>query len=260
MRAFAFLCFQFALMGPALAWGAVGHRTVAVIAEHYMDPAAAASVRELLSLEGSTSIVEVAKWADTIRPEARPDAPHHSVRLPLDSSSYDAGRDCPGGRCIVEALKTDIQTLNDPSRSSQDRLTALKYIVHFLGDIHSPLQVTKRKAGKLIVSAGGVTMPVAKFWDNQGPGRTGLKERALADRIIQNHSGRAVAQGAPEQWATESRDVAVQAVLKGLPRKNDKGAPYELPAEYLEGMTPIVEDQLFKAGVRLAGVLNAAFD
>lgn len=256
MRLILFVLLQLSLSGSAFAWGALGHRTVALIAEHYLDPAVAERVKELLSKEGSSSIVEVAKWADSIRPENRPDAPHHSVRLPLNSSGYNQQRDCPSGHCIVEALKSDIQILRE-SKDDQARLVALKYIVHFLGDIHSPLQVIKRKASRLMVSGGGVTMPVAKFWDNQGPARTKLGERALADEIISTHAGKSVSQGGPEQWAVESRNVAM-TILQGLPDENTGNEAVALSASYLNNMTPVVEDQLYKAGVRLAGVLNAA--
>lgn len=63
------------------------------------------------------------------------------------------------------------------------------------------------------------------------------------------------AKGTPEDWANESHRVAVEQVYRDVP---EGGAPPKLDAEYVRRSEPVVEAQLERAGVRLAGILNRA--
>ena len=51
-------------------------------------------------------------------------------------------RDCPGGACVVEAIERFSKELTDPNLSKDKRAEALKFLVHFVGDIYRPMHVS----------------------------------------------------------------------------------------------------------------------
>ena len=61
--------------------------------------------------------------------------------------------------------------------------------------------------------------------------------------------------GSPEQWANEAHRVAVDKVYTVVAEGGD---PPKLGREYVSNSTPVVAEQLTRAGVRLATVLNTA--
>ena len=132
-----------ATTGNALAWGDEGHRIAAEIAEQYLEPATARQVRELLAIQNATTLAQVSTWADQIRPQRRYTAPWHFVDIPIHPppgtpAAYDAARDCPRGDCVVAAIDRFAAVLRDKAAPARDRLEALKFVVHFVGDIHQP--------------------------------------------------------------------------------------------------------------------------
>src|ERR1700731_3171785 len=132
------------LPARALAWGSEGHRIAAEIAEQYLEPAAARQVRELLAIENATTLAQVSTWADEIRPQRRDTARRHFVDIPVHPppgtpAAYDAVRDCPRGDCVVAAIERFAAVLRDRSAAPRRRLEALKFVVHFVADVHQPL-------------------------------------------------------------------------------------------------------------------------
>jgi hypothetical protein len=154
------LAFVFALLlsagcADALAWGCIGHQTVAIIAERTARPSAVAAARAVLGAApidpvlkrgcepvASDPLVDAATWADDERGVEPATAPWHFINLPrsLVSASANPVPYCTSGRCIVEAILAQYRTL----RTSTDPVqkgSALRFLVHFLGDIHQPLHV-----------------------------------------------------------------------------------------------------------------------
>src|SRR5262249_39126760 len=127
--------------GHARAWGPEGHAIVAEIAEARLTDAAKRQIADLLASDDSHAqhLDQIASWPDAIRP-ARPEtAPWHFVDIPLDAGIYDASRDCAGDNCVVQAIQKFVGVLRDGNEDKPKRLEALKFIVHFVGDIHQPL-------------------------------------------------------------------------------------------------------------------------
>ena len=52
---------------PGFAWGVLGHRVVAQLAQKQLDPAAQAEVQRLLAVQGAQRLADVASWADDLR-------------------------------------------------------------------------------------------------------------------------------------------------------------------------------------------------
>jgi hypothetical protein len=120
----------------AMAWGTDGHQVIALIAQSQLTPKALAEVERLLALEPGETLVSVSTWADEHRNPTS--AAWHYVNFPSDGCTYDAQRDCPDGKCVVDAINRQLDVLTS-SAPDDKRLNALKYLVHFVGDVHQPL-------------------------------------------------------------------------------------------------------------------------
>ncbi len=87
---------------PAWAWGVLGHRVIARLAEKHMTPQAKAAVAGLL--EPGESIADASLWAD--RNRVSKTAPWHYVNIRLDEPEYDRNRsaDDPRHSCIMDKI------------------------------------------------------------------------------------------------------------------------------------------------------------
>ena len=185
------------------AWGAQGHRVVALVAAERLTPTARANVRWLL---GDESLADVAVWADDYRDANTQTAGWHFVNLPDGATAYDRDRDCPrqpgvaaGTRndrwrdCVVDRIAYNQARLADPALDRTDRALALKFLVHLIGDIHQPLHAVgaARGGNGIAVSAFGSTNCAIEtsqnipcnlhgIWDVTLIARRGLKDPALA--------------------------------------------------------------------------------
>lgn len=126
-------------ISPALAWGPNGHAIVADHCRDAFDRHGAQADRALLASEGQQTLDQIASWADEHRVSHRETAPWHFVDIPLDANTYDDARDCRGGNCVVAKIGDFAKVLGDPSEDVVTRTQALKYLVHFIGDVHQPL-------------------------------------------------------------------------------------------------------------------------
>jgi len=121
----------------AVAWGADGHRLIADVAEGLLSVPAKNEVLRLLALEPGATLASVSTWADEARTPVT--APWHYVNLPRDANCrYDPDRSCVQGACVVSAIDHQAAVLASDA-PDEARLKALKYLVHFVGDVHQPL-------------------------------------------------------------------------------------------------------------------------
>jgi hypothetical protein len=129
----------------AFAWGVEGHAIVADIAEARLTPAAKAQVVSMLSGENHTRLDEISSWADEVRNQKPKTASWHFVDVPFDAPGYDPSRDCADGNCVVRQIIDFTAVLGNNSATPTDRFEALKWVVHFVGDIHQPLHAEDDK-------------------------------------------------------------------------------------------------------------------
>ncbi len=258
-RVIAALLLSVLVTSQAWAWGSEGHRIVGEIAEQYLDPATTQQIRDLLALENATTLAAVSTWADEIRQQRRNTAPWHFVDIPISAPAYDPGRDCPRGNCVVAKIDEFVAELRDRSLPPRQRLEALKFVVHFIGDVHQPLHTadnSDRGGNEIKVEFLGHRTNLHAIWDTGilAPAVRG-DERAYALRLVRSITPGEIAKwrgGSAADWANESHGVAQQVIYGELPHE-----PGYLPASYERAALPIVNEQLEKAGVRLAAVLNA---
>ncbi|WP_223511717.1 S1/P1 nuclease [Pseudomonas sp. GL-B-19] len=240
-----------------LAWGVEGHKTVAMIAESRLDPVAKAEVRQLLALEDATSLADVASWADQIK-GTEPGLISHAVRIPFDATTYDPKRDCNRkGKCVVYGIERFEAILGQKDAPAADRLRALKFVVHYVGDIHQPLHAIKETGG-VKVQLGKREYTLHKVWDTISVRSLKMSPAELASSLLAGNPS--VPQRTPEQWAMESHDIAKTYIYGGNIQRADSTSMMTLPKSYLKDISPVVKTRLTDAGLRLGTLLNQVLD
>jgi hypothetical protein len=236
-------------------WWDLGHRIVALIADERLTPHARAAVREIL--EGQ-SLADASVWADNIRQYRHDADPLHYVNIPLADTRYDPQRHCPNGRCIIAAIEAEKRALRNPAISREARAEVLRFLIHFMGDLHQPLHVADnhdRGGNQRTVYLEGDSTNLHKVWDGQILEHQGLTESAylaVLQKEMDTMDVRALKEGSVVGWAMEGHRIAVEHAYR-LPRDGRIGDAY------IRENRPLIDHALIAAGVRLAKVLNEAF-
>jgi hypothetical protein len=205
------------------------------------------------------TIVSIASWADQIR-NSRPETGNwHFVDIPIGKTHLDMTRDCAKGDCVVAKIAELRGVVRDPATPPERRREALMFLIHFVGDMHEPLHSSDND------DKGGNTVKVMfhdrqtnlhSLWDsgllNRMPPEDQLFPELSAAAARNAHKWR---KGTVEQWAEQSHKVACK-VTYGLLPKNPAGTPIVLGPDYETTADAAIMEQLAKAGVRLAAVLN----
>ena len=270
MKARSFLVAAAALAAlipsPAFAWGKTGHRVVAALADAQLSGLSRAHVKELLGVE---SLDEAATWPDEMRSAPgqfwqKTSTPWHYVTL--DGVIYDHA---PSEGDALEALNKFTATLKDPNASLADKQLALRFVVHIVGDLHQPLHVGKccDKGGNDVkVKWFGRDMNLHSVWDSAMVDDEQLSFTELAAKLGRHTSNDDVIRWwdlNPRDWISESGQIR-ETVYPAPPPPSAKGkdgkpALPELSYNYVWKYTPVMEQRLKQAGVRLAAYLNAVY-
>lgn len=239
-------------------WGPQGHRLVAMVAANHLGPVARQNVKWLL---GNETLADVAAWADAyVANGHRETAPWHYVNMPADGAPYVATRDCPRGDCVVGRIHDNQSRLANRSLSRAERAIALRFVVHFVGDLHQPFHA-------IGVNRGGNGIPIVAFgsrtcgrgdwdrsctlhglWDSELIGHRRLRDGAYASELEHQVSAqRWRASGSPADWAMESNAVARASLLP---------AGGEADEAYYRVHIAQIDQRLAMGGLRLARLLN----
>ena len=250
---------------PAHAWGPLGHSVVAELAQRHLSPAVEAEVERLLAPEHTRSLADVANWADQLQDDPARAAlwkqtrSQHYINFRGGSDcDYVPPRDCRDGRCVVSALRYYVGVLGDRGQPDNVRREALKFVVHFVGDIHQPLHAGYRddKGGNTYqVQFDGRGSNLHKVWDSGMLYSRGLDWQDYAREL---DSAVPVALPTPiapldnpyAQWAEESCRISAG------PGFYPTG--HRITSSYVRAELPVADLRLREAGRRLAAVLNRA--
>ena len=249
------------LLVPSIAgaWGPQGHRLVAALAWDDLDPQVRARITALLAGEPDATLPGIANWADQLR-ENDPDlgrrsARWHYVNIAEHGCEYDAGAACESGDCVVEAIRAQTAILADRTQPVEVRRQALKFVVHFVGDVHQPMHagyghdkggndVQIRMPGDGNDEKGG---NLHRLWDSGLLNTAGVGDDAYLQRLRALPLAVAVSAD-PAAWAEASCHIATRpGVYPARPR---------LEPDYVETWRPVAEAQLRRGGSHLAALLN----
>jgi hypothetical protein len=253
--------FLLVLPAPAFAWAPLGHQVVAAIAARHLTPAARTQVSALLGGEAGAMMVLDSSWADEIRSDRPDTGPWHYVNIELGSGGYNAARDCPGGNCVVAQINRDIAVLSDGHTSRMAKVEALRFLIHFVGDVHQPLHAADRqdKGGNdEKLNWHGKRLSLHQVWDQEvvtALGRDFDDIAAASDASLSPQQKQQMSAGTPADWANESFALAAREIYAPLP-------PYgriHLPDDYMMRESSVARLQLEKAGLRLAATLNRIY-
>jgi len=255
------VCFQ------TWAWGLEGHRIVADIARDHLSVAAR---QNLILLLGSDDLAAISTWADDVRPQRQETYGWHFVDIPADANGFSNERDCyrpdpkfPSSltdhqNCVVDRIVDFQRILADKNAAAPDRLEALKFVVHFIADIHQPMHAigTARGGNDIHVVGFGSTECGAYpcnlhyEWDTGLIAHTGRSEGDYVDYLEHRIAVLGLgASGTPADWANESFRAAQQAWV------DDGGV---VDDTYYRAKIDVLDDRLSLAGLRLAAALNDA--
>jgi hypothetical protein len=247
------------------AWGDEGHKVVCEIAMRLVQPNTRAEIQKLISTdERFNSFSDSCTWPDHPRQRAS----EHFLNLARDSDGLHS-ETCPGASaCVVTAIQKDFDVLSSHNASHVQKLASLKFLGHWVGDIHQPLHVSFEddRGGNSILVTGICGTNLHAAWD------TCLVLRAVGEDVNQAATELmktitparidSWTRSKPMDWANESFAIAEQAQTEYCIRQgascDQPAGKVTIDAAYVVTNAPIIREQLQKAGVRLAHLLDAA--
>ena len=262
---------------PALAWGALGHRTVAAIAWANVRPETRAKLADLLRQTrvldtpecAVRTLADASTWADCVRKDG--DRFHYASRWHFQDEDicrpFDRNEDCADGNCVTAQIDRDRRILATPGRPLAERVMALMFLVHFVGDIQQPLHSADHAADRggndLLISGGQFDgFNLHELWDVE------VAQAAVNGAIhplVRGYSGAEKTYfggGNPADWARESWDLArvlvYPSALGGDPCRPGTPRFAHFDAASLARAAPVARTRIVQGGLRLARVLDEA--
>jgi len=270
-------------------WGFVGHQITASIAQQLLDPSAINQIDYLLA-NYSGDMYQVASWADSILSQSswQWSAPLHYINTPSWQCSYNPAKDCGinnNGMCLGNAIANYTSQLASTTSHNVAEI-AVRFVIHFLGDIHNPLHVAfaADKGGNTITGKYfGQSANLHKVWDTliisgriqysfggsqsayvnyivsqiMGPWQEEAKQWAACPSSNFDNSTVEETQplDCPNEWANDSAALACQYAYKDQSGNKILNG-FDLADPYYQYVKDIVDKQLAKGGIRLATTLN----
>lgn len=275
LRTLALAALWLCIAPVALAWAPLGHSLVGELAQRHLGPQARAEVERLLQGEPEPTLAGVANWADALRsssPEQyKITAPWHYINAKGGGCGFVVERDCADGGCIVTAIEAQRAVLADRTRPLEARRDALKFLVHFVGDVHQPMHAGSRPdagGNGFQVSLRTAIQPEAYARQRYVDGVMGTNLHAVWDYYIlasrglplHSYADRLDALPWPAYPAPSAHDVMPLAWAGESCRLIESRGLYP-PAHtmdhaYLDAMQPLAEQRIRQAAWRLAQLLD----
>ena len=239
------------LMNVLLGWGKTGHRITGKISEMYLTKNAKIQIKKLV---GHHDISRLANWADEIKsdPKWKKANDWHYCTIP-DGEKYDPNNN--GGKA-VEKVNEFIETLRSKKSTKNQKVIALKFLIHLIGDLHQPLHVGNgldRGGNDIKVKWFNESTNLHSVWDTkliefQNLSYTEYSSylMLLEDRTMINKWQKSTVL----DYVYESQKFRKQCY-------NFKGE--NLKWEYFYKNKELLEKRLLQSGIRLSGELNRIF-
>jgi hypothetical protein len=271
---------------PAAAWGDLGHKVTAIVAYRHLTPVARAKLDALLAADADSltpaDFANRATWADKYRSVHRETAAWHFVDIEIDApdlqsacfgfpalSAAQLASQGPAEDCVVNKIEEFAGELQSAATPPAERLLALKFLIHFVGDLHQPLHAADHhdRGGNCIgLSASADRQGTARapnlhaFWDVDVVEAQGASAEQIADKLDAGVSAALLNEwtsGTARNWAMETFEIARRDAY-ALPTRPTcgSGGSVALSQEYQAEARKVAAAQLLKAGIRMASILN----
>lgn len=255
---YIFLGLAFVLSLSLISWGVTGHRSIAKIAENHLSPKAKVAVYQLL---GSEDMPIVSTYADEIRYDNayKYTGPWHYLNLPLglNYDQFKASIKADTTANVYNALLKMKAQLINPKSSKADKVFALKMMIHFVGDLHQPMHVSREEdqgGNKIKLKFQGKETNLHSLWDSGLIEYNGFSFLEMAT-ALDNVSDPKIKQWQSDpmvKWLFESYQISSQLY------KEVENKP-ELDYTYYPQHAEIYKTRIQQAGIRLAGILNGVY-
>ena len=254
----ALLCLFFYLPFSSMAWGVLGHRIVGQIADTYLTKQ---TKKEIYKILGTESIAMTSNWPDFIKSDPAYDY--------LDTWHYINLKGGLSEAFVKNYLSTDTVTdaytkinwltvqLKKKDLEQDKKILYLRLLVHIVGDIHQPMHV-----GRLEDRGGN---SVKLLWFNSPTNLHSVWDTKLIDFQQLSYTEYASAlnyttKQQRKEWQAEPvSDWIWQSYQYAQKIYTDTKADDKLSYDYNFKYIGIVNQQLLKGGVHLAGLLNEIF-
>jgi hypothetical protein len=243
----------------AFCWGLTGHRVVAEIAQQHLSKKAKAELRKLI---GKETLAWWANWPDFIKSDSTWNhaSPWHYVDLPGHMTKDDfitELKKLPGKNLYTQIQAMQAQ-LKDKSLPAEQRRTALKFLIHLVGDLHQPLHVGRDEdqgGNKIVAYWFGEKTNLHAVWDSKfiESQEYSYTEYAKLLDIASDNQVKAWQSSSLEDWFYESH-VMADSIYDASPTES------KLSYKYNYQFQDVLNQQLLKGGLRLAALLNQTFE
>lgn len=264
---------------PAQAYWEYGHETIARIAMANVRPATARAVRRILAdqkLLGTPECpagtpAQASVWADCIKPlkdaagQSRFGYAYnwHFQNVNI-CAPFDLQPACKDGNCVSAQIGRDVALLRDRRTPRAERVKALAFLLHFVGDLHQPLHAGDKtdKGGNDVAAAYGIYAPkrfnLHSVWDGPLAERAITSGPAMVRRYPRSISAR-IAGGTVADWSREAwqiaHDVVYASALDGDPCAPSPAKVALSPAT-IARIVPAARLEVLRGGLRLAKLLD----
>ncbi len=266
---------------PTQAYWEYGHQTIAQIAEANVTPRTRAAIHRLLARSAlldtpscpARTIEDASVWADCVKPLKGADGKRrfdyaynwHFQNVDV-CAPFSLMPACKDGDCVSAQIDRDVGILKNRRSTSKQRVEALVFLIHFVGDLHQPLHAGDRadKGGNEVAARYGIYAPkrfnLHSIWD--GP----LAERAITSgpslvRRFPAAERRRIAAGTVTDWSREAWEVSRRYVYASAAGGDACAAPIKsttLDDATIARLVPIARLEVERGGLRLAKLLDAA--
>lgn len=247
------------IVNNAFSWGLLGHRIIGEVARQHLSKKAK---KELQKLIGKETLAWWSNWPDFIKSDSTWNyaSPWHYVDLPghITKDSFVTGLKKLPGKNLYTQIPAMMKEISDQSLPIEKRRTALYFLIHLVGDLHQPLHVGRDEdagGNKIVVYWFDKKTNLHSLWDSMllEFQQYSYTEYSSLLNIRSKEQVKAWQAGSLEDWFYESH-VLSDVIYDATPNES------KLSYRYNYQFQKMMEEQLVKGGVRLAALLNKAFE
>lgn len=254
---------------PLWAWSEFVHESICEQAYQRLSKPAKQLVLSLSQGENAAEsypgFAKSCVWADQVRHEShRATYEYHFINVPR-GEQYVPQRDCAAHDCVTQAVQRYAIYLSDPKRRPQQRAEALRFLGHFVGDLHQPLHVGYKedRGGNdihVFWQQEEKTDRLHGLWDGRIPRDLGLAEVSAWQELLNDVSAEQVTRWSNlnlDYWAKESFELARDQVYQDTQGHVLVGGE-RLDEAYFNRAGDITRKRLQQAVIRLAYIIEQA--